>query len=50
MQITNSVVCYASKGGIYKQIKTTLVGEHAFSLTGVCLQVGPRYTMTHDNR
>ena len=34
MQITNSVVCVASKGYIYKQIKH---GEHAFPLTGfVC--------------
>ena len=37
MQITNSVVCGASKGCIYKQIKPPLVGEHAFQLTGfVC--------------
>ena len=37
MQITNSVVCGASKGGIYKQIKPPLVGEHAFPLAGfVC--------------
>ena len=37
MQITNSVVCDASKGCIYKQIKSPLVGEHAFPLTGfVC--------------
>ena len=37
MQIMNSVVCGASKGCIYKQIKPTLVGEHAFPLTGfVC--------------
>ena len=37
MQITNSVVCDASKGCIYKQIKSPLVGEHAFQLTGfVC--------------
>ena len=37
MQITNSVVCGASKGCIYKQIKPPLVGEHAFPLTGfVC--------------
>ena len=37
MQITNSVVCNASKGCIYKQIKPPLVGEHAFPLTGfVC--------------
>ena len=34
MQITNSVVCDASKGCIYKQIKPPLVGEHAFPLTG----------------
>ena len=34
MQITNSVVCETSKGGIYKQIKTPLVGGHAFPLTG----------------
>ena len=37
MQITNSVVCGARKGCIYKQIKPPLVGEHAFPLTGfVC--------------
>ena len=37
MQITNSVVCGAIKGCIYKQIKPPLVGEHAFPLTGfVC--------------
>ena len=37
MQITNSVVCGASKGCIHKQIKPPLVGEHAFPLTGfVC--------------
>ena len=37
MQITNSVVCDAGKGCIYKQIKPPLVGEHAFPLTGfVC--------------
>ena len=37
MQITNSVVCGASNGCIYKQIKPPLVGEHAFPLTGfVC--------------
>ena len=37
MQITNSVVCGASKGCINKQIKPPLVGEHAFPLTGfVC--------------
>ena len=35
MQITNSVVCDASKGCIYKQIKPPLVGEHAFLLTGL---------------
>ena len=35
--MTNSVVCGASKGCIYKQIKPPLVGEHAFPLTGfVC--------------
>ena len=34
MQIINSVVCGASKGCIYKQIKPPLVGEHAFPLTG----------------
>ena len=33
MQITNSVVCDAGKGYIYKQIKPPLVGEHAFPLT-----------------
>ena len=37
MQITNSVVCGARNGCIYKQIKPPLVGEHAFPLTGfVC--------------
>ena len=37
MQITNSKVCDASKGCIYKQIKPPLVDEHAFPLTGfVC--------------
>ena len=37
VQITNSIVCDASKGCIYKQIKPPLVGEHALSLTGfVC--------------
>ena len=35
MQITNSVVCGASKCFIYRQIKPHLVGEHAFPLTGV---------------
>ena len=35
MQITNSVVCGASKGCIYKQTKSPLVGEHAFPLTGL---------------
>ena len=34
MQITNSVVCDTSNGCIYKQIKTPLVGQHAFPLTG----------------
>ena len=34
MQITNSVVCGRSKGCIYKQIKPSLVGEHAFPPTG----------------
>ena len=39
MQIRNSVVCGASKGCIYKQIKPPLVGEHAFPLTGiVCME------------
>ena len=39
MQITNSVVCGASKGCIYKQNKPPLVGEHAFPPTGfVCLE------------
>ena len=37
MQITNSIVRGASNGCIYKQIKPSLVGEHAFQLTGfVC--------------
>ena len=34
MQITNSVVCGASKGCIYKQIKPPLVDEHAFPMMG----------------
>ena len=34
MQITNSVVCDASKGCIYKQIKPPLVGKHYFPMTG----------------
>ena len=39
MQITNSVVCGASKGCIYKQNKPPLVGKHAFPPTGfVCLE------------
>ena len=34
MQITNSIVCDTSKGGIYyKQIKPPLVVEHAYPLT-----------------
>ena len=37
MQISNSVVCDTCKGSIYKQIKPSLVGKHAFPLTGfVC--------------
>ena len=40
MQITHSVVCDTSKGCIYKQIKPSLVDEHAFPLTGfVCKEV-----------
>ena len=35
MQITNWIVCGASKGCKYKQIKPPLVGEHASPLTGV---------------
>ena len=35
MQITNSVVCGASKGCIHKRIKPPLVGEHAFPLTAL---------------
>ena len=35
MQITNSIVCGASKGSIYNQIKPPLVGEHAFPLKGL---------------
>ena len=35
MQITNSEVCETSKGSIYKQIKSPLVAEHAFPLTGL---------------
>ena len=34
MQITNSIVCDASKGCNYKQFKPPLVGEHAFPLSG----------------
>ena len=31
------VLCDTSKGGLYKEIKQPLVGEHAFKLTGfVC--------------
>ena len=33
MPTTNSIVCDASKVCIYKQIKPSLVGEHAFPLT-----------------
>ena len=33
MQMTNLVICGMSEGCIYKQIKPTLVGEHAFPLT-----------------
>ena len=50
MQIKNSVVCDASKGCIYKQIKLPLVGEHAFPLTGfVCKEahVTALYTGKH---
>ena len=53
MQITNSVVCDASKGCIYKQIKPSLVGEHAFPLTGfVCwlAQVTGPYCTISDNK
>ena len=35
MHITNSEVCGVSKGCIYKQIKPSLVDEHAFPLTGL---------------
>ena len=38
MQITNSVVCDRVNVGVYKQIKPSLVGVHAFPLTGfVCM-------------
>ena len=52
MQITNLVVCGASKGCIYKQIKPPLVGEHAFPLTGVVCKdahvtVGPKKKCYH---
>ena len=30
----NSVVCEKSNGSLYKQIKPSLMGEHAFPLTG----------------
>ena len=44
MQITNLVVCGASKGCIYKQIKPPLVGEHAFPLTGfVCKEAHVKF-------
>ena len=47
MQITNSVVCDTSKGGLYKQI-IPLVGEHAFPLTGlVARQVTLRKEKDH---
>ena len=47
MQITNSIVCDASKGCIYKQIKPPLVGEHAFPLTGfVCLVAHVTFSVT----
>ena len=37
MQIINSVVYDKSKGSLYKQIKSILMGEHAFPLAGfVC--------------
>ena len=40
MQITNSEVCDQVNVGLYKQIILTLVGEHAFALTGfVCMAV-----------
>ena len=35
MKITNSVVCDTSKGSIYKQIKSPLVDEYVFPLTGL---------------
>ena len=38
MQITNSEICDRVNVGLYKQIKPSLVGEHAFPPTGfVCL-------------
>ena len=38
MQITNSEVCDQVNVGLNKQIKPSLVGEHAFPLTGfVCM-------------
>ena len=46
IQITNSVLCYSSKGLLYnKQIKPPFVGEHAFQLQGlftsqITLQLG----------
>ena len=35
MQITNAVLYDTSKGSLFKQIKSHLVVEHAFLLTGV---------------
>ena len=46
MQITNSVVCGASKGCNYKQIKPPLAGEHAFPLTGL---FASRLTLHYSN-
>ena len=50
MQITNLVVCGASNGCIFKQIKPPLVGEHAFPLTGfVCRSAQFDTVGSHDN-
>ena len=47
MQITNSESCDLVNFGLYKQIKSLLVGEIGWmsmlSTDGVCLHVGQRY-------
>ena len=49
MQITNLVVCGASNGCIFKQIKPPLVGEHAFPLTGFVCRSAHVTVGSHDN-